>query len=62
MGGDKNLGLKHPLSPIEAPRFCSKEHSGFVEVYDSLVNPLDKYKYDHQKFNNKIIDLNRFYK
>lgn len=43
-------------------RVLEKEHSGFVEVYDSLVNPLDNYKYDTHKLNNKIIELNRFYK
>jgi membrane-anchored protein YejM (alkaline phosphatase superfamily) len=43
-------------------RVLEKEHSGFVEVYDSLVNPLDGYRYDMHKLNNKIIELNRFYK
>ena len=43
-------------------RVLEKEHSGFVEVYDSLVNPIDNYKYDHKKLNDKIIELNRFYK
>lgn len=43
-------------------RILEKEHSGFVEVYDSLVNPIDNYKYDHKKLNDKIIELNRFYK
>lgn len=39
-----------------------KEYSGFVQVFDSLVNPLDKYKYDLHKLNDRIIELNRFYK
>lgn len=43
-------------------RVLEKKHSGFVEVYDSLVNPLDNYKYNVKELNNKIIELNRFYK
>ncbi len=43
-------------------RILEKKHSGYIEVYDSLVNPLDGYRYNAVELNKKIIDLNRFYK
>lgn len=43
-------------------RVLEKEHSGFVEVFDSLVNPLDGYMYNTKDLNKKILELNRFYK
>ncbi len=38
-----------------------KKYSGGIEVYDSLMNPLDDYKIDAQRLNRAILDLNSFY-
>lgn len=43
-------------------RVLEKEHSGLVEVYDSLVNPIDGYRYNAKELNDRILELNRFYK
>lgn len=43
-------------------RVLEKEHSGLVEVYDSLVNPIDGYRYNAKELNDRILGLNRFYK
>lgn len=38
-----------------------KKYSGGIEVYDSLMNPLDDYKIDATRLNKAILELNRFY-
>ena len=43
-------------------RILEKKHSGYVEIYDSLVNLLDDYKYDVSGLNKMILNMNRFYK
>lgn len=43
-------------------RVLEKKHSGYVEIYDSLVNVLDGYKYDVQGLNKMILNMNKFYK
>jgi membrane-anchored protein YejM (alkaline phosphatase superfamily) len=43
-------------------RVLEKKHSGYIEVYDSLVNPIEGYKYNAVDLNKKIMDINRFYK
>ena len=38
-----------------------KKYSGGIEVYDSLMNPIDDYKIDATRLNKAILELNRFY-
>lgn len=42
-------------------RILEKKHSGYIEVYDSMMNVLDGYKFDAVGLNKKIMDMNRFY-
>ena len=39
-----------------------KKRSGYIEVYDSLMNIRDDYKINAKEFNDVILDLNKFYK
>lgn len=39
-----------------------KKHSGYIEVYDSLMNIRDDYKINAKEFNEVIMNLNKFYK
>ena len=36
--------------------------SGYIEISDSALNPLENYKIDNRKLNEAILSLNRFYK
>ena len=39
-----------------------KHPSGYIEISDSALNPLENYKIDNRKLNEAILSLNRFYK
>lgn len=39
-----------------------KKHSGYIDVYDSLMNIRDDYKINAKEFNDVILELNKFYK
>ena len=39
-----------------------KHPSGYIEISDSALNPLEHYKIDNRKLNEAILSLNRFYK
>ena len=39
-----------------------KKYSGYIDVYDSLMNIRDDYKINAKEFNEVIMNLNKFYK
>lgn len=55
-------GNKFAFVIDENMNIVEKKHRGHIEVFDSLINPIDDFKYDVVKFNNRILDMNRFYK
>lgn len=42
-------------------RIFENSHSGLMSIYDSVMNPLDGYKFDAVKLNTKLMEINRFY-
>ena len=47
---------------VENHTILEKHPSGYIEISDSALNPLENYKIDNRKLNEAILSLNRFYK
>ena len=47
---------------VENNTILEKLPSGYIEICDSAMNPLDNYKIDPRKLDESIRSLNRFYK
>lgn len=47
---------------VDNHTILEKHPSGYIDICDSALNPLENYKIDTKKLNESILSLNRFYK